>query len=87
MTLDPSSLSERVTTVLRDALAVEVPSADTDLFDTGLLDSLGIVTLIAEVEALLGVALPLDDFDIDSFRTVERIAAFLAAELEGRSVA
>ena len=73
-----SALAERIASIIREALAVEVPSPTTDLIATGLLDSLALVSLIVEIESELGVELPLDDFDPDSFRTVETMAAFVA---------
>jgi len=73
-----SALAERIAAIIREALAVEVPSPTTDLIATGLLDSLALVSLIVEIESQLGVELPLDDFDPDSFRTVETMAAFVA---------
>jgi D-alanine--poly(phosphoribitol) ligase subunit 2 len=71
-------LEERITALIRDALDVEVPARDVDLIETGLIDSLSLVSLIAEIEADIGVELPLDDFDIDAFRSVERMAEFVA---------
>jgi D-alanine--poly(phosphoribitol) ligase subunit 2 len=68
---------ERVRLLIRDALSVDVPNGDTDLIDSGLLDSLALVTLIVEIEDEFEVELPLDDFDLDQFRSVARIAAFL----------
>jgi len=73
-----SALAERIASIIREALAVEVPSPTTDLIATGLLDSLALVSLIVEIESELGVELPLDDFDPDSFRTVETMASFVA---------
>lgn len=74
---DGSELAGTVVRLIRDVLFVEVPAHDTDLIEEGLLDSMGLVSLITELETELGFELPLDDFDIDSFRTVEGIAAFL----------
>lgn len=68
---------ERVWLLIRNALSVDVPDGDTDLIDSGLLDSLALVTLIVEIEDEFEVELPLEDFDLDRFRSVERIAAFL----------
>ena len=73
---DPA-LAGRIGGVIKDALGVEVPSNDTDLIDTGLLDSLAIVSLITEIEQEFGFQLPLDDFDVDAFRTVDRLAEFV----------
>lgn len=78
-------LSSRVSAIIREALSIEVPSHDTDLIQTGLLDSLALVSLIAEVERELGLELPLDDLDVEQFRSVERIAAFIAAVGTGPS--
>ncbi len=69
----------RVERVLRDALAVELPSPDTDVLAAGLLDSLTLVQLVVEIETEFGVEIPLDDFDPDQFRTAESIARFVTA--------
>ncbi len=65
--------------LIRDRLSVDVPGADTDLIDSGLLDSLALVMLITGIEETFLCELPLDDFDIDRFRSVERIVEFLQA--------
>lgn len=75
-----------VTDLIRDRLSVDVPASDTDLIESGLLDSLALVTLITALEEAFACELPLDDFDIDCFRSVERIVEFLhsAGVLETR---
>lgn len=70
-------LCDRIVTLVRDVLYVDVPARDTDLIEEGLLDSLGLVSLITELEVDLGFQLPLDDLDIDNFRSVTRIALFV----------
>ncbi|MBB4661669.1 acyl carrier protein [Conexibacter arvalis] len=74
----PQALEPIVGDLIREAIQVDVPAVDTDLIETGLLDSLALVTLITELEREFGFQLPLDDFDVERFRTVERIAAFVA---------
>lgn len=73
------ALVERIQDLIRDTLLIEAPSADTDLIDAGLIDSLALVTLITEIEADLAIQLPLDDFDVDRFRSAEQIAGYVAA--------
>ena len=73
----PPTTVERVRLLIQDALSIDVPDRDTDLVESGLLDSLALVTLIVEVEREFEVELPLDDFDVDRFRSVQRIAEFL----------
>jgi acyl carrier protein len=70
---------DRVRLLIQDALSVDVPDGDTDLIESGLIDSLGLVTMIVEIEQEFRVELPLDDLDVDRFRSVNRIAEFLAA--------
>jgi D-alanine--poly(phosphoribitol) ligase subunit 2 len=72
------AMTDQLTDLVRDRLGVEVPSTDTDLVADGLLDSLALVTLIVGIEDTFGCRLPLDDFDIDRFRSIDAMAAFLA---------
>jgi acyl carrier protein len=68
---------ERITRLIRDTLGVEVPSADTDLIETGLLDSLALVSLLAEIEREFGFELPLDTLEVEDFRTVGTAAEYV----------
>lgn len=63
------------------ALNIEVPSEDTDLIDGGLLDSLALVELLFAIEREFGIRIQLDELDIESFRTVERIGEFVERSL------
>jgi D-alanine--poly(phosphoribitol) ligase subunit 2 len=60
--------------VLRDHLTVMVDSSDVDLLETGLIDSIGLVELILQLEDRFGVSLPMDVLEIDDFRSINRIA-------------
>jgi D-alanine--poly(phosphoribitol) ligase subunit 2 len=62
-----------------ERLHIEVPSADTDLIETGLLDSLRLVELLLYIEADLGWRIPIEDIDLDDLRSVSRIAALIEA--------
>jgi acyl carrier protein len=73
-----SPLADRITSTIKRALAVEVPASSTDLVAAGILDSLAMVSLIVAIETEFGIELPLDDFDPDRFRTVDRMAEFVA---------
>jgi D-alanine--poly(phosphoribitol) ligase subunit 2 len=69
----------KVTEIIRERLNAEVASAETDLIESGLLDSLALVMLIAALEEVFACELLLDDFDLERFRSVERIAAHVLA--------
>ncbi len=86
MTVD-TGLVEQVSDLIRDVLQVEVPSADTDLVEEGLIDSLALVSLITEVELEFAVRLPLEEFDLARFRSAEQVAAVVAELLPESRVA
>ena len=72
---EAADLIERIERLLRDRLNLEVPSRDTDLIETGLLDSLALVELLYEIEQEFHVEIPLDELELDDLRTVEAVAA------------
>lgn len=59
--------------IFRDQLGIEVPGPDVDVIEVGLLDSLGLVTLVVELEERLGVRIPFETLDVDDFRTLNAI--------------
>jgi len=72
-----STVLDRIRLVVEASLNVALPDNAADLIDSGFMDSLGLVTLIASLEEEVGVDVPLDDFEIDDFRSIDRIAAFV----------
>jgi acyl carrier protein len=75
---EPSALEARIRQVFRDKLKLDVPSVDTDLFETAALDSMVFVDLLLYLERELGVTVALEDIEFDHFRSIERIAEFVA---------
>ena len=65
-----------------ETLNVDVPSADADLIESGLLDSLRLVELLLHIEGSLGCRVPLEEIDLDDLRSVNRIARMIAARME-----
>jgi acyl carrier protein len=75
---EPSALEARIRQVFRDKLKLDVPSVDTDLFETAALDSMVFVDLLLHLEREFGVTVALEDIEFDHFRSIERIAEFVA---------
>jgi D-alanine--poly(phosphoribitol) ligase subunit 2 len=50
-----------------------VDSPDVDLLETGLIDSIGLVELILQLEDRFGVSLPMDALEIADFRSINTI--------------
>ena len=72
----------RIQKAFRAVLNIDVEDPDQDVIDTGMLDSLGLIELLVEVEREFGVQLDLEELDIDDFRTPRRIAGVVASASE-----
>ncbi len=71
------ALKARITRLFAERLNLDVPSADTDLFESGALDSMAFVELLARLEGEFGIDVALGDIAMDTFRSIERIAGFV----------
>jgi len=71
----------RIERIFRDALGVAVDSPEMDLIDAGVLDSMGLVTLLFELEREFSVTISLD-VALESLRTVEGLAALVDGQRE-----
>ncbi len=78
---DSNKLAQQISALFAEKLHLQVPSLDTDLIDTGLVDSLTFVEFLAQLEQEFGVQVLLQDLELDRFRTVTRIAAFVASKV------
>ncbi|MGH3042963.1 MAG: acyl carrier protein, partial [Gaiellaceae bacterium] len=72
--MERAGISERVQRLFQDVLERTPPSEDTDLIASGLMDSLALVELLVAIETEFGVDVPLDELEIDSFRSIRTIS-------------
>lgn len=72
-----ASVEERIAAWFLERLNVEISSSTVDLVETGLLDSLGFVELLAYLEVQFGITIAPEDIEVDNFRSIERISAFV----------
>lgn len=71
----PSSVRE----VVEQVLGVELPHDGVDLIETGLMDSLALVTLVFELEQALTIEIPFASIDVDHFRSVRSMTRLVQA--------
>jgi len=83
--MNPSPIHDSLIRLFADALHVDVPSVEIDLFDAGILDSLAFVELLLALEREFGITTALDDLEVDNFKSIDRIAQFVAAHRTVRS--
>jgi methoxymalonate biosynthesis acyl carrier protein len=67
----------RIAQLIRDRLHVDVEDPDQDLFEAGIIDSLGLVELLLGLESEFDVRTDTEDLDIDNFRSLHRATAYV----------
>jgi acyl carrier protein len=73
---DTSRITQEITEFLGSALRTEV-GPDDDYFALGLADSLFALELVTFVEGRFALTVEVEDLDLDSFRTANRITRFV----------
>jgi D-alanine--poly(phosphoribitol) ligase subunit 2 len=76
-------LEGRIRELFLRALDIRIDSPEIDLIEAGLLDSLLLVELLLQLEQEFGMDVVMADLEIDDFRTVEGIAAFVTRVCTG----
>lgn len=74
---DTDTLQTRIAGLLLERLHLDVPTPETDLIDTGALDSMLFVELLAQIEAEFGIVIGLDEIDANAFRSIRAISEFV----------
>jgi methoxymalonate biosynthesis acyl carrier protein len=77
-TLDPILYSQ-VARFFPAQANVEAPAPDADLFEAGILDSLAFIDLVVFLEQEFGLRISPDELEPENFRSITRIADFVAA--------
>ena len=74
-------LQDQIKTLFREKLNLEVPTAETDLVEAGVLDSLQLINLLLHLERELGTRVSPEDLKVEHFRSIASIAAFVDNQL------
>jgi acyl carrier protein len=75
---DAAAVETRIARILSASLHLDIPSVETDLFETGAIDSLAFVEFLLRLEREFGITVTVEDLEIDHFRTIRRIAQFVS---------
>jgi acyl carrier protein len=67
----------RIQRIFEETFNVSAPAPQTDMIEAAVLDSLGLLTLLFEIELRLGTEMPLESLDIDDVRTIESVAQLI----------
>ena len=73
------TLHDQITAVFSEHLNLMISSPAEDLFETGVLDSTAFVDLVMHLEEQFDIRISGDELEPDNFRSVAKIAGFVAA--------
>jgi acyl carrier protein len=76
---------QEVKKTLHDYFKVKTDAAfadDDNLFNNGLLDSMGVLELVYHLETKLAIEVDPDDISENNFRTIDSIAALASGKLQ-----
>lgn len=74
-----SDCTKEIQTIFSDVLMRKVPSATADLLETGILDSMALVDLLASLEDRFGLSINVLDLDLENFRSIQTIERFVSS--------
>ena len=78
-----TSTVERIGEILAQTLGTPPPAAETDLVESGLLDSLALVELLVAVERDFGITFAPEELSLERFRSVAALADLVEAHSPG----
>lgn len=81
-----STICGKLHSIFEERLQIAVPSDSTDLFETGVMDSLKLVDLLSELEREFSFRVILSQLDIDVFRSIERMTEFVAGHAREKEI-
>jgi methoxymalonate biosynthesis acyl carrier protein len=72
----------RIAALFLEKLNLEVPATEIDLLETRMIDSLAFVELLVHIEQEFGFQISIDEFEMDHFRSIAKLAAFISRRCE-----
>jgi len=76
-TLSSVPLRDWIATLFSEKLHIKISSVETDLIETGALDSLALVELLLHLEQELGIKISLENLELKNFQSISSIAEFV----------
>jgi acyl carrier protein len=74
--ISTKSIHAVLSALFSEVLHIEISSIDTDLFDTGILDSQRFVELLLYIERNFHIQIDIEHFELENFR-IEKIATLI----------
>jgi len=76
METNPNML-EKISAVVKETLTIDNIGYDTDLFESGVLDSLSLIQLMMELETSFDITISPEELDVEDYRTVRNMSEMI----------
>ena len=83
-TSDPTQVKAAVRDFIQSSINLDGLENDTNLFESGIVNSLFAVQLMTFIERTFDLEVGPDDLDIENFKSIDATAAFVARKLAAR---
>ena len=80
--LTETDVIQQIRSIFSTQLSIEIADEDTDLLDTGLIDSLTMVDLLTHLESNYGFTVVMEELDVEYFRNLKSIARYVQQSCE-----
>lgn len=74
---DPHDIKDAIRTFVQSSVATDDVEDDTDLFESGIVNSLFAVQLMTFLERTFGVEVAMEDLDAEHFKSLNATTAFV----------
>lgn len=75
------TITQFITAMLLERGIKSKPSPDTSLVDSGMIDSLSVVTFVGQLENEFCITISMADMTLDNFDTIQLISDFIRSKL------
>jgi acyl carrier protein len=82
MSVERTEIEDRLREIFEQRLSIRLPDDEVDLIDSGLIDSLMLMELLANREDTFRIDLSEAELEVDDFRTAARIVSLVEARAE-----
>lgn len=79
-----STLKNYIVTEIMHERDLSILADDAPLIEGGIIDSMGLIELVLFIEKKFGVEVAEEEMDIDNFRTLNSLTAYIQSKIEGK---
>ena len=76
-----NDVQSRITSIFTEKLNLNAHQVDMELIETGILDSMGLIELLFQLEKEFGITISIEEIETDDFRSIAKIEEFVVRKV------